>query len=347
VKLNFCTLFNSGYLSRGMALYRSLEKHCADFHLYVFAFDDKSRAYLDKYAGHHMTIIGLHEFEDEELLRIKSTRSGGEYCWTCTPSIILYCISKFEIEHCTYVDADMEFYHDPSILLEEAVGKDILLTDHWYTKQYDQSAISGRFCVQFVFFRNTDNGLAALRWWREACIDWCYARVEEGKFGDQKYLDDWERRFSGVHVLQNRAGALAPWNLQQYEIEIRNGKPWVKHESGEFGPLVFFHFHGLKFFTDGMMQITTPIYAVDDCWKLNIFFPYVNRLVEIGNELFSKGFLGDPHGSANTSPYGDWNWKIMLFYYLASVKKSWKNILGGAMTVRKRHHPFYALKRFK
>lgn len=346
MKLNFCTLFDSGYLSRGLALYSSLEKQCADFHLYVFAFDDKCQAYLEKHGSTHMTVIGLREFEDEELLRIKPTRSAGEYCWTCTPSTILYCIEKFGLEHCTYIDADMEFYHDPSVLIAEANGKDILITDHWYTAQYDRSETSGRFCVQFVFFRNTENGLAALRWWRDACIDWCFARVEEGRFGDQKYLDDWETRFRGVQVLQNRSGALAPWNLQQYELQIRDGSLWVKHGSGDFGPLVFFHFHGLKFFANRMVQISTPIYEIPDDWKKNIFFPYTRTLIQLGREIRESGFDGDPNGSAGESPVGDWGWKIVLIYYLASVKESWKNILGGALPSRKRHHPFYAVERF-
>src|SRR4051812_18081280 len=89
MKLNFCTLFNSSYLSRGVVMYESLQKYCSDFHLYVFAFDEVSCNYLRSKNFPSMTVISLREFEDAELLRVKPTRSAGEYCWTCTSSTIL------------------------------------------------------------------------------------------------------------------------------------------------------------------------------------------------------------------------------------------------------------------
>ena len=33
-------------------------------------------------------------------------------------------------------------------------------------------------------------GLKALKWWRDRCLEWCYARIEDGKFGDQFYIED-------------------------------------------------------------------------------------------------------------------------------------------------------------
>ena len=38
----FCTLFDSYYLDKGLALYRSLERVSKEFKLFVFCFDDKS-----------------------------------------------------------------------------------------------------------------------------------------------------------------------------------------------------------------------------------------------------------------------------------------------------------------
>ena len=86
--LNFCTLFDSGYLSRGLAMYESLNRHCKDFHLYVFAFNDECFSVLKSLYLANMTVISLPEFEDEELLKVKPTRSRGEYCWTCSSSTI-------------------------------------------------------------------------------------------------------------------------------------------------------------------------------------------------------------------------------------------------------------------
>ena len=81
---NFCTLFDSNYLTRGLALYYSLEKHCADFHLYIFAFDKKCYQVLKKINLSKATIISLTEFEDVELLKVKPSRSKAEYCLTST-----------------------------------------------------------------------------------------------------------------------------------------------------------------------------------------------------------------------------------------------------------------------
>jgi hypothetical protein len=44
--LNFCTLFDSNYLSRGLALFESLKKTETNFHLYVVAFDNECYDYL-------------------------------------------------------------------------------------------------------------------------------------------------------------------------------------------------------------------------------------------------------------------------------------------------------------
>ena len=98
-------------------MYESLNRHCKDFHLYVFAFNDECFSVLKSLYLANMTVISLPEFEDEELLKVKPTRSRGEYCWTCSSSTILYVLDNYDVDHCTYIDADLYFFASPQILL--------------------------------------------------------------------------------------------------------------------------------------------------------------------------------------------------------------------------------------
>jgi len=346
MKLNFCTLFNSNYLTRGLALYESLTKVCSDFHLYVFAFDDKTYDYLKKINLEHLTVISLKEFEDEKLLGVKSSRSAAEYCWTCTPSTILFAIKKYNLDNCTYVDADMYFYSDPISLIAEMKGKSVLITEHRYTKEYNQTDTSGKYCVQFITTINTAEGIKVMEWWRNACIDWCYARHEDGKFGDQKYLDNWTTRFSSVHELQHLGGGIAPWNVQQYAFEFKNGKIVGKEisTSNQF-EAVFFHFHGLKFFENDFVSLTDSGYEISkDVIKL-FFTPYVRTLMQIKNEVQKIDNSFNPNGSSGSSPYGEIGLKTIKKYYLEGIKSSRRNILGFHLPKKLKHHYFFQAKK--
>lgn len=243
----FCTLFDVNYLPRGLVLYRSLERVCPAFRLRVFCMDAESERILRRLALPHLKIISLAELEahDAELLRIKPTRTQLEYCWTATPAVSLYCLeTEPELDEITYLDADLMFFSEPRPVFEELGDDSVLIVPHRYAPQwraYEET--SGTYNVQFMTFRRDARGFEALRWWHDRCIEWCYYRLEDGKLGDQKYLDDWPERFDGVHVLEHPGGGLAPWNAEQYRIEARDGRVLV-----DGLPLVFYHYHSLKLF---------------------------------------------------------------------------------------------------
>src|SRR5579872_3374528 len=111
-------------------MYRSLEKNCANFHLFVYAFDNDTYDFLKKENYEHLTVISLREFEDEELLKVKQGRTAAEYCWTCSSATILYSIENFKLDNCTYIDADMYFYSDPKLLIDEMGENSVLITEH-------------------------------------------------------------------------------------------------------------------------------------------------------------------------------------------------------------------------
>jgi len=303
MKTNFCTLFNSAYLSRGLVLYESLRTYSADFHLFVLAFDEDCAAYFKQAGLPNLTLISLREFEDEALLQVKPSRTEGEYCWTSTPSLILYCLRTYQLPSCTYLDADMCFYADPAILIQEMGEASVLITDHRYSPAYDQSVRSGKYCVQFMTFVNNEKGILVLNSWREACIDWCYARVEDGKFGDQKYLDEWPGRFSGVHELEHLGGGLAPWNVQQYTFKkTGSGIFGTEISSGREFQVVFFHYHALKFFTDGIVSYTSDVYEINSQAKELLYIPYVRLLKKEKDTVSAGSPLINSDGARDKSP---------------------------------------------
>ena len=283
MKYIFCTLFDSGYLSRGLALYNSLELLNENFHIYIFAFDDNCHEILIGLNLKSATIVSFGAFEDKQLLLVKPKRNRAEYCWTCTSSTILYCLNNFGIDHCTYLDADIYFFSSPKDIFKEIDKASIALTEHHYTKKYDQSSTNGKYCVQFVFFRNDIEGLKALNWWREACITWCYARLENGKFGDQKYLDDWTERFDNVHIIKNKGAGIAPWNVQQFKyIGTKDSYfQFLEKKNNKSLKLIFYHYHNLKYtLRDNKVEVAPSKFYISNEIQKFIYTPYIKNLIE-------------------------------------------------------------------
>jgi len=323
-------------------MYESLLKHCDDFHLYVFAFDEASYHYLKSQNLKHFTVVSLKEFEDPELLKVKPTRAIGEYCWTCTSSTILYSIQKFNLTNCTYLDADMQFFSNPRVLVDEMGDNSVLITEHRYTKEYDQSAESGIYCVQFVTFKNDEKGMKVLNWWRNRCLEWCFNRAEDGKFGDQKYLDDWPTRFEGVHELQHLGGGIAPWNVQQYSFKSVNGKLiGSETKSGNQFDVVFFHFHGVKYYDHDIVMLSHPLYDLTDQVKEFFYKPYVRLLNQSKKIVNSIDASFDPNGASGKSPLPPMSFSLMLDFYKKELKKSKKNLFGQNLKNQIRRHYYY------
>ena len=304
--LNFCTLFHSNYAAQGLTLYRSLVRVCPDFHLYVFAFDDETVALLEEMALPHMTVIPLIEFEDPELLSVKPTRSVGEYCWTCTASTILHCLNHYDLDHCTYLDSDLYFFQNPQGMIDEIGSDDILITPHWFAPDNDNSEEVGKFCVQFVTVRNTPNALNIIKEWRNECIDWCFGHHENGKFGDQKYLDKWPVVHSGVHVSENMGGGVAPWNMERYLFRFEHGSLYAtERNQGITFPVVFCHFHFIYTSSKAWLhKFSYDTYALDkNCLRL-AFIHYCRELKRSFRVLKRLGYSNEVLGiTAEKSPW--------------------------------------------
>ena len=284
---NFCTLFDSFYLSRGLAMYESLKENFTNFHLYIFAFDNLSLKILSSLNLENTTTISLNEFENQKLLNIKPTRTKAEYCWTCTSSTIDYVLNNYGVHYCTYIDSDLFFYHSPSPLLEELNDeKTVLISEHrysWFAKVYEEKR-AGRFCVQFITFKNNAESRTVLTRWKNQCFDWCFARYEDGKFGDQKYLDEWPLLYKNVKISENIGGGVAPWNIGQYKINREDGSlTGIEIKTGKCFDLIYYHFHYVRFMDNGNVDLGWN--AIPNDSLKNLYIPYINTIIKIERDL--------------------------------------------------------------
>ena len=121
-----------------------------------------------------------------------------------------------------------------------------------------------KFCVQYITFVRGECDIVR-KWWEERCIEWCFARFENGKFGDQKYLDNWPEMFpKHVHILSKKEWTLAPWNANRFPY------------SGG----IFWHFHELRLTekrSKPLVQVVTS-YSIPPITRKQIYKPYLEDL---------------------------------------------------------------------
>lgn len=314
----FCTYFDHNFLVRGLLLYESLMEHVPSFTLYVLALDDETYDFLEAKSFSNIAPVHIRDLEsqDLELLATKSTRTLIEYYFTCSPCFPLYILTKnSDIDILTYVDADIFFYDSPGPFYEELGANSIMVFEHGISSKYED--IYGRFNVGYLAWRNDQTGLACLKWWRARCIEWCCDRAENGRYADQKYLDQWPTLFPPTTISKQKNRALAPWNLEQLPIACSQGRP---------NELIFFHFHGIKIIST--WHYSTHKHHISSKDGVKLFNDYVKKIVRKSKEysLSLSGNIRDaPHHRYNRISFFPISFlSIAIWKYSHYVSNSYK-----------------------
>lgn len=237
---HYATLFDRGYLCKGLLLYESLKRHSSEpFKLYVLAMDAETEAVLRELNIKEIEIVPLHVLEEQLGIEdIRNTRTWAEFCWSMASVFTNDLLNgPSNLPAVTYLDSDLYFFSDPEQIFKEIGLSSIAVIPHRLipSKQYLE-ATSGKFNVSWVTFQASFHARACLRNWAALCIGRCSA--EAG--GDQKYLDKWPERYhANLHVIENIGAGLAPWNLANYKL---TEGPCVDGR-----PVVFFHYHELQY----------------------------------------------------------------------------------------------------
>jgi hypothetical protein len=251
--------------------------------------DEETQRILTKMQLPHVQLIQLSDFEknDQLLINAKQNRSVIEYYFTCTPSLPLYVLAhSSDVDIITYLDADLYFFSSLEPAYQELGNGSILIIGHRFPPDLKDREIYGIYNVGMLSFRNDDNGHACLHWWRNRCLEWCYKRIENGRFADQKYLDDWPNRFTGVIVLQHKGVGLAPWNIANYSYSWKKNKLFVDGQV-----IVMYHFHGLKqinrwMYDSNVVENKTRLLKI---LKQGVYVPYLKELYQIKQNLNKFG----------------------------------------------------------
>ena len=273
----FCTLFDGGYLLKGLAMLRSLVRNCPEAKVFVLCMDLQTQRILECLNLPFVTCIPLTDIEDEALLKVKAERGVAEYCWTLSPCLPWLVIQKYsEVDFLTYLDADMFFYSNVEPIFREIADSSIAIIEHRFTERLKDREINGRFCVEWVSFRRDEQGLACLSRWREQCIEWCYYRLEDGKMGDQKYLDEWPSLYNSCHIIGHLGAGVAPWNYDQYQFSQDD----VDDIKVQGVPLIFYHFHQFQLLDNGKYNRLSTFYTAECPEPSIVYEVYESELQE-------------------------------------------------------------------
>lgn len=269
----FCTLFDANYAGKGIAMILSLSEHIPGSVLYVMAMDRKCSEILDRCNLDNVFVECIEDLDSPELDKARSDRSRAEFCWTCGSFVTSYFLHKYSLPHITYLDSDLMFFSSPECVLDdlEAENASVGLTPH-----FTDQTLFGRYCVQYVYFKNNCSGVAALDWWKGECLKWCYSKLEDGKYGDQKYLDYLGERFENVREISNRGVGIAYWNMNSYSFG--NGRVYY---SGQSWPIVFFHYSGFVVSIEDKRLCLRHTMYINDTVREIFVRPYADLLKSV------------------------------------------------------------------
>lgn len=272
---------DGNYLHRAIVFYKSLTTVHSHFILHVFCFDEVTYQIFKRLNYKNVVPYHTSEFESEELLRVKATKDRlYEYYWAINASMACKIIREQKTDFVTLADCDLMFFQSPEAIFEEIEGVDVLIQPNNYSFQFETDFVPyGYYCTSLQCFRNNKNGRDILNSWSNQSLEWCSHTPENGKFGEQKYLDTWRIQYRKVREIANVGTNVAPWNIQKYDLSKRDGQLVINNK----WPLVYYHFHSFR------MNLLTYEYIITG--DRNLKYPITPEVVELVYKPYVKSII--------------------------------------------------------
>jgi hypothetical protein len=290
----YCTYFDHRFLDRGLAMIRSLRRFEPDCRISVLCLTPATERVLARLDEPGVTLTSLEDFEREnpDLLAIKAGRGLRDYYFTLSGCVVASALRHTGPDDIvTYLDADLLFYASPGPIYETMANASVGVIAsrfHWWTKRLEKF---GRYNVGWVSFRSDATGKQAAQWWRNSNIEWCYGYVDGDRFGDQKYLEQFFRRFPDVVEITHPGAGIGPWNVCRHSIVQGPGQAFVVDARY---PLIFVHYSGVRETAPNVYLCSNVSYLApfSETVRNGLYRPYVTLLKQIQREI--GGIPTDP-----------------------------------------------------
>lgn len=286
--MHFYTSVNINYLPKARILAKSIKQYCKDAK-FSLVFSDV----LPKE-------INVIDEPFDEIITIKELGIPVKNLdfWIYEHTVVELCTAvkgqalvKFLEEGAhkvVYLDPDIAVFNDLHELANLLEQYDVILTPHVTIPEEKRVDIEnneicalkhGAYNFGFYAVKNSENGLAFARWWRNRLIDFCFDDIPSGIFTDQKWGDLVPCMFSGVYITQDPGYNVSTWNISHRIV--------AKNEEGLYTVndtlLKFYHFSG---FDSGDQKSMLDIYANGNKYLYELREWYIQRMKEEEQEKY-------------------------------------------------------------
>lgn len=235
----FCCVADSQYLPFFFALVENLRSvHRGSLEIHLLAVDS---GVAPAVAAQYPELgIRLYTPQDvwtpAEWKRI-ARRPRNLQALSSKPRIFLKARQNSDAEALFLLDLDMYFFRSPA-RLNSAFGNGHTLFFPQWSDRFTWARLHGIFNSGMVGAKKGAEPF--ISWWSHACWISCELDVEQGRFGDQAFIDQAILYFDGIQIYRDFDEDVAPWNSRTLGLQWKESRWEVRGDR----PVGSFHAAG-------------------------------------------------------------------------------------------------------
>ena len=263
MKLSFFTSITNSYFSKARILARSVKSVYPESE-FVVALLDRQYQDLTSIEDSIDRVFVLGEEHVENFNQWIYFHDVVEACTAQKGLVIEKLLLEGTSDAVVYLDPDIKVF-SRLVELEECLSRSsVVLTPHLTEPSRTDAgvqdnelaaSIHGTYNLGFLALRNSEQGRAVAKWWKDRLLRYCFDEKERGIFTDQKWFDLVPALFDEVLVLRHPGYNIATWNIENRMISREDDQLKVNDED-----VRFIHFSG---YDSGAHKQMLDLYAAN------------------------------------------------------------------------------------